>query len=168
VHELRGRDVVSYGVAWSGLWVSYGEWVSNYLDKDWFSGDRVLVREIVGKPPRLIIAARFAEFAVHNPSIICIKPRDAKGHGVLGFLELYLNSRLASEYIAQISSKTAKGMFPKVLVKDLRELPFPPVRSLDEGTLERAAQLRGPAGTEPSPEAVDDFIEHVFSRIDRR
>ncbi|WP_083196119.1 N-6 DNA methylase [Pseudomonas sp. AU12215] len=118
VPELRGRDVSPYAVSWSGLWASYGPWVSNYLDPEWFSNERVLVREIVGKPPRLIIASRHSDFAVHNPSIICIKPKSKDSERLLVFLEIYLNSALATAFISQISSKAAKGMFPKVLVKE--------------------------------------------------
>ena len=93
VPELRGKDVTRYNVTWSGLCASYGPWVSNYLDPEWFSNPRVLVREIVEKPPRLIIASRFEDYSVHNPSIICIKPKLVENERFLGFLELYLNSR---------------------------------------------------------------------------
>jgi type I restriction-modification system DNA methylase subunit len=165
VHELRGRDVAPYVVTWSGLWASYGPWVSNYLDPEWFSNERVLVREIVGKLPRLIIAAGFEEFSIHNPSIICIKPKSADSQTFLCFLELYLNSCLATKFISVISSKSSKGMFPKVLVKELKELPFPPREILDEVVLLDAERLLQEIRAGSNPEIADAFIEKIFESI---
>ncbi|MCK9608839.1 MAG: N-6 DNA methylase [Methylomonas sp.] len=165
VPELRGKDVSRYKVTWSGLWASYGPWVSNYLDPSWFNDKRVLVREIVDKPPRLIIASQFKEYSVHNPSIICIKPKSKGNEILLGFLELYLNSCLASEFISFISSKSSKGMFPKVLVKELKELPFPPPEVLNESVILRADELLSKVRNSENPELIDNFVEEIFSSI---
>ena len=165
VPELRGRDITPYTVLWSGLWASYGPWVSNYLDPEWFSNERVLVREIVGKPPRLIIASRFSNFAVHNPSIICIKPKSTDSQRLLEFLEIYLNSSLATTFISQISSKAAKGMFPKVLVKELKELPFPPPHLIDEITLSKTKILLAQIQSGADLGLADGFVEEVFKLI---
>ncbi|MCX5510759.1 Eco57I restriction-modification methylase domain-containing protein [Pseudomonas sp. BJa3] len=165
VPELRGRDVVPYAVSWSGLWASYGPWVSNYLAPEWFSNERVLVREIVGKPPRLIIASRYSDFAIHNPSIICIKPKSKESERLLAFLELYLNSDLATAFISQISSKAAKGMFPKVLVKELKELPFPPPQMIDNLILSESLAIHAQIQSGSDLDLVDEFIEKVFGLI---
>lgn len=165
VPELRGRDVSPYAVSWSGLWASYGPWVSNYLDPEWFSNERVLVREIVGKPPRLIIASRHSDFAVHNPSIICIKPKSKDSERLLVFLEIYLNSALATAFISQISSKAAKGMFPKVLVKELKELPFPPPQIIDDQTIQDSVALHAQIRSESDLGLADAFVENVFRLI---
>lgn len=165
VPELRGRDVAPYTVSWSGLWASYGPWVSNFLDPEWFSNERVLVREIVGKPPRLIMASRYSDFAIHNPSIICIKPKCKDGERLLVFLELYLNSALATAFISQISSKAAKGMFPKVLVKELKELPFPPPQIIDDLTLSNSVALHARIRAESDLGLADEFVEKVFGLI---
>lgn len=165
VPELRGRDISPYCVAWSGLWASYGPWVSNYLDPEWFSNERVLVREIVGKQPRLIIASRYFEFSVHNPSIICVKPKSNESERLLVFLEIFLNSTLASKFISQISSKAAKGMFPKVLVKDLKALPFPPPHIFDDPTISECAALHEQIRSGADLNLVDKFVEKVFKSI---
>lgn len=165
VPELRGRDVAAYSISWSGLWASYGPWVSNYLDPEWFSNDRVLVREIVGKLPRLIIASRYSNFSVHNPSIICIKPKFKESERMLIFLELYLNSALATAFISQISSKAAKGMFPKVLVKDLKALPFPPPQIINEIVLSNSTALHAKISEGADYGLADEFVESVFQSI---
>lgn len=162
VKELKGKDVSNWSVDWSGLWVKYGDWVSTYLDDTWFVGERVLVREIVAKPPRLIVAAQCNEHYVHNPSIIVIRPK-YELNGLIPFLELYLNSALATKYIASISAKVSKGMFPKVLVKDVRALPFPPIYLLDESLLNEASVLRGKVVDDDSAwQEVEAFLEKVI------
>jgi len=162
VPELRGRDISPYSVTWSGLWASYGPWVSNYLDPTWFSGRRILVREIVGKPPRLIIASHYSEVAVHNPSIICIKAKSEEYEDLLDFLEVYLNSSLASKLISQISSKAAKGMFPKVLVKELKLLPFPSPDLIDTATRRKTKELILGLRSGVGLELADAFVEKIF------
>lgn len=165
VPELRGRDVSSFSVTWSGLWASYGPWVSNYLNPEWFSNDRILVREIVGKLPRLIIASHFSGHAVHNPSIICIKPKSPENKKLLCFLEIYLNSKLATNFISFISSKSSKGMFPKVLVKELKDLPFPPQEFLDDAVLNNAESLLQKIRLGANPAIADNFVESIFQSL---
>ncbi len=160
--ELKGKDVSPFSVDWTGPWVKYGPWVATYLDISWFSGDRVLVREIVGKPPYLLIAAQTSETLVHNPSIICVKQK--KGSDLHGILELYLNSCLASEFISTISSKAAKGMFPKVLVKDLKSLPFVNPEKISEQDFVEASRLRAHIHAPAWRAEVDRFIEQLFDR----
>lgn len=162
VRELKGRDVAAFNVAWSGLWASYGPWVSNYIDPAWFDGDRVLVREIVGIDPYLIIASRSDDQFVHNPSIICVKQRS--GQKLHGILELYLNSSIATEYIKAISAKASKGMFPKVLVKDLRALPFPDPHWVTEHDIKRASEIRSQVNMINGRKLADEFIEELIAR----
>ena len=162
IRELKGRDIAAFSVTWSGLWASYGPWVSNYIDPAWFDSDRVLVREIVGVDPYLIIASRSDDQFVHNPSIICVKQRS--GQKLHGILELYLNSSIATEYIKAISAKAAKGMFPKVLVKDLRALPFPDPRLITERDIKRASEIRSEVSMNHGRQLADEFIKDLIAR----
>lgn len=120
--ELQGADVQRYRLNWSGTWVRYGEWVSTYLPLEVFSGPRVLIREITGKPPHMLLAAYTDEVFVHNPSVLAVlpNPKAAKPEFILGIL----NSRLISLVFAQRAPKAKKGLFPKVIITDSRRLPF--------------------------------------------
>ncbi|NUB23341.1 Eco57I restriction-modification methylase domain-containing protein [Azospirillum brasilense] len=162
VRELRGRDVSPFSVEWSGLWVKYGPWVSTYLEPKWFVGDRVLVREIVGSEPYLVIAARTSDQFVHNPSIICLKQKE--GGDLHGVLSLYLNSSLASEFVSAISAKAAKGMFPKILVKDLRDLPFLDPNRITSEDKKKAEEISKEIHTSRGREIADEFISALFSK----
>jgi hypothetical protein len=130
LRELQGADVDRYSLRWSGTWVRYGEWVSTYLPVDEvFSGPRVLLREITGKMPHVLLATFTDEVFVHNPGVLAVLSRD--GQVSPKFVLGVLNSRLASATFAQLAPKAKKGLFPKVIISDARRLPFPAV---DVGT----------------------------------
>ena len=121
--ELQGADVQHYAVHWSGTWVRYGEWVSTYLPMSVFTGPRVLVREITGKPPHVLLAAYTDDTFVHNPSALVVLPRPSSVSAkfVLGLL----NSRAMSAFFLQVAPKARKGLFPKIIITDARRLPMP-------------------------------------------
>ncbi len=123
VKELQGKDVGLYFLQWSGVWVRYGEWVSTYLPPRVFSGPRVLIREITGHLPRVLLATYAEEVFVHNPSVVAVLPRPQSPHPkfVLGVL----NSRAMSAFFLQVAPKARKGLFPKIIITDARRLPVP-------------------------------------------
>jgi TaqI-like C-terminal specificity domain/N-6 DNA Methylase len=130
--ELQGADVLRYRVAWSGVWVRYGEWVSTYLPLEVFSGPRVLIREITGRPPRALYAAYTDKTFVHNPSVLVVRPRD--GGPSPKWIAAILNSRLMSVLFSHLAPKASKGLFPKIIITDARRLPFPAQACRDERT----------------------------------
>lgn len=160
VRELKGKDLSHFSLEWSGNWASYGPWVSNYIEPSWFGGERVLVREIVAPQPRAIMAAKTNEFFVHNPSVILLKSKTLSI--IHDFLEMYLNSSLGSQYISQISSKAAKGMFPKVLVKDLRQMPFPNIEVFTKELLAEMELIKKNFEECRDYKFIDDFVHYVF------
>ncbi|MGM0687507.1 MAG: TaqI-like C-terminal specificity domain-containing protein, partial [Promethearchaeati archaeon] len=120
--ELQGGDVSRFEIDWSGVWVSYGEWVSSYVELEYFTTPRLLFREITSEPPNRLLATYVAETFVHNPSVLnaCFLQTE---YSHLYCLTL-VNSSLLSEYFYRTSSKSDKGLFPKVLVEDVRRLPI--------------------------------------------
>jgi len=123
VRELQGRDVSRYSLNWSGVWVRYGEWVSTYLPLRVFSGPRLLIREITGHLPYVLLATYTEEVFVHNPSVVAVLPL-SKGPDPK-FLLGILNSRAMSAFFLQVAPKARKGLFPKVIITDARRLPVP-------------------------------------------
>lgn len=116
--ELRGKDVDRYKLHWNGKeWISYGDWLAAPRKPDFFRYPRILVREITN--PRVF--ATYTEEEYYNtPSIInCINFR-IDIYYVLGIL----NSELMSFYHNIMSPKDAKGLFPKILVNDIRKIPI--------------------------------------------
>ncbi len=161
VRELQGGDVRALDVTWSGTWVRYGRWVSSYIDPAYFSGPRVLVREIVGKAPYFVIAAQIDGEYVHNPSIIVLKPKKGMER-IVPLVAVYLNSRVAGEWLRANGSKADKGLFPKVLVKDLRLLPFVPLSACSAELVDAARAIieRAPKAVDRS--AIDELAERLL------
>ncbi|GHT32168.1 hypothetical protein FACS1894214_3940 [Planctomycetales bacterium] len=120
--ELRGGDVKRYALKWNGKnWISYGSWLAAPRKPDFFTKQRILVREITdGK----IHATYTDEEYYNNPSIInCIaRPNCVYS---LKFLLGIINSRLITLYHFITSPKARKELFPKILVDDIRKIPLP-------------------------------------------
>lgn len=117
--ELQGKDVSRYNLVWNGEdWLSYGEWLAAPRRIEFFNSPRILIREITN--PRIL--ATFTKEEYYNtPSIInCIEFVDVHPYYLLGII----NSSLISFYHMKSSPKAGKGLFPKILVSDVRKLPI--------------------------------------------
>ncbi len=120
--EIQGEDISRFELDWSGVWVKYGRWISSYVDTRFFSGPRLLFREITGQPNHRLSATFTSDVFIHNPSVLnaCFISTE--------YSPLYclciVNSSLMSEYFYRTSPKSDKGLFPKILVEDVRRLPI--------------------------------------------
>ena len=117
--ELKGKDINKYSLNWNGqLWISYGDWLAAPRKKEFFTKPRILVREVTNPE----ILATFVEDEYYNrPSILNITNfREISPYTLLGII----NSSLMNFYHFENSPKTKKGMFPKVLVDDIRKFPI--------------------------------------------
>lgn len=122
--ELQGKDVLRYCIAWSGIWVKYGDWVSSYVDLKYFSEPRLLFREITSSIPYVLFVAYSEEEFVNNPSIITAIHRHKMDYD-FKFLLGVCNSTLVSFWFTSRAPKADKGLFPKILVNDVRQIPIP-------------------------------------------
>lgn len=116
--ELAGKDVSRYSVNWGGKqWISYGEWLAAPREQRFFTEERILIREITN--PR-IFAAYCNEEYYNTPSIINCINFSMDIYYVLGII----NSKLMTYYHLVNSPKAKKGLFPKILVTDVRKMPI--------------------------------------------
>lgn len=116
---LWGEDVTPYQVKWNGKeYIDYGTEVANPRLPKYFKGKRILIREITN--PKIYAGFTDKEL-YHDPAIIVILD---SGKYLLLLLGI-LNSKLATFYHFNASPKATKGAFPKILVKDVRDFPFP-------------------------------------------
>ncbi len=119
IEELWGRSLGRYGYVPSGSFVKYGKHVASYVDMRFFEKRRLLIREITN--PK-VMATLVDETFVNDPQIISVIPRhDAS----LETLWAIMNSRFAAFYHFNSSPKATKGLFPKILVGDVRSFPMP-------------------------------------------
>ena len=87
-----------------------------------FSGPRILLRQLISRKFRLQAVFTEEEFLT-NQSVQSLVPRGAFPHSKcsLGIL----NSRLISWFFCQINMVARRDDFPKTIIKQTRELPFP-------------------------------------------
>jgi hypothetical protein len=122
--ELKGGDVKRYSLNWNGKnWISYGNWLATPRKQKFFTSPRILIREITN--PLIFASYTESEF-YNNPSIINILKRENIDLELKYILTL-LNSKLMSWYHFQNSPKAKKGLFPKILISDVRNLPIPKI-----------------------------------------
>ena len=123
---LSGKDVTRYSTSWGGEWLSYGPWLAAPRDPSYFSGPRLLFREIPGANKR--VQATYVEDTLYY------------GHSITPFLLSHLtphtlqyllglcNSRLLSWYGGLTLPNFGKDAFPKLNPQDIKQLP---IRTID-------------------------------------
>lgn len=117
---LWGADVTRYEVAWNKKeYIDYCDGIANPRDPKYFKGERVLIREITN--PTIFASITNEEF-YNDPAIIIIKSNSEYSAKALTGI---LNSKLATFFHFNYSPKATKGVFPKILVKDIKEFPVP-------------------------------------------
>ena len=142
--ELRGADVRRYSVAWNGKrWISYGPWLAAPRKPEFFTEPRLLFREITDPKSGLLHVGYTEQELYNNPSIINCISRGTP-YSLLYVLGLG-NSRLMAYLHFSSSPKARKGVFPKILVSDVRNLPIRAIGS-DSGEGVRQEELVERAG----------------------
>jgi hypothetical protein len=121
--ELRGGDVTRYCVTWNQKqWISYGPWLAAPRRVDFFTKPRILFREITDPTSGLLHAAYTDKEFYNNPGIINAIERNTS-YSLFYILGL-VNSKLLAFWHFSSSPKARKGVFPKILVNDVRNLPI--------------------------------------------
>lgn len=118
---LYGEDITQYSVKWNGKeYFNYCKEVANPRQPFFFNSKRILIREITNPS---IFAAYTEEEMYHDPSIIVISENKNMEEHLLFLLGL-LNSKLITFYHFNSSPKSSKGIFPKLLIDDIKRLPI--------------------------------------------
>lgn len=119
--DLAGRELNRYSIRKlpKAQYVKYGPHVASYVDPKFFSDPRIIVREITATH---LYAAFTDEELYTNPSIINAVPIDP-ALDVQAVLAI-VNSKLIGWFHNKTSPKAKKGLFPKVLVGDVRNIPL--------------------------------------------
>jgi hypothetical protein len=171
---LQGGDVQRFTLHWTGMWMQYGEWLAQPRDLSIFTRPRVLIREITSRPPRCLSSVFTAEEYLSNKSVLTILHNDDAVDWLV-LLNGILNSRIMSLYYVERAVKGSRKIFPKVVIKNVREFPFPEIRS-DElvtsvaqrvrGILELHTQLKN-AKTSHAQMAIQRQIDATDRKIDQ-
>lgn len=117
--EILGKDVKQYHYSTTGGYIKYGKFVASFVDPKFFIEERILIREITAE--RLYCAFSNEEL-YNNPSLINIL--NDKKILDLKYALAVLNSTLIGWYHKKTSPKAGKGLFPKILINDVRNIPL--------------------------------------------
>ena len=121
--EIIGRNLGRYSIDIPGnRWIKYGPWLAAPRKPDNFLGQRILVQEITGGSERRIVASFYDGELYHSRDVIPIKIVSELPNPF--FLLAIINSWLMTWYHHKRNPKAQKGLFPKVLVSDLKNLPI--------------------------------------------
>ncbi|MDM8566553.1 TaqI-like C-terminal specificity domain-containing protein, partial [Candidatus Halobeggiatoa sp. HSG11] len=136
--ELKGGDVARYQLNWNGnLWINYSERIAAPRNPKFFLEPRVLIREITN----CYLFCTYTEEEYYNtPSIINIVQL---GNSLnLKYLLTILNSKMMGWYHNNTSPKAKKGLFPKILVNDVRNLPISEISEIEQSKfIDKANQM---------------------------
>ena len=102
----------------------YGPWLSQPRELAQFTRPRVLLREITAPFPYCLGACFAEKTYLSNKSILSVLDPDDDPK-TLKALACVLNSTLMSVFYKEYAVKSARRLFPKVLIRNLREYPFP-------------------------------------------
>ncbi|MER9776225.1 N-6 DNA methylase [Mesorhizobium sp. M0220] len=119
---LNGVDVGRYQLHWSGDWLRWGQWLSQPRDMSLFTGERVLIREITGQYPRVLISTYVSDTYLNNKSIINVLPKDSGSD--MKYLVGVLNSKVISFFHSRRAVKSNRLVFPKAVLSDVTGYPI--------------------------------------------
>lgn len=157
--EIQGRDLSRFKYKESYQYIKYGKHLAGYVDPKFFNSPRVLIMEVT-RGNRYKLTTALVEKELYNtPSIINIIHPDNNMDELL-FLTGLLNSSLFTWYHLKVHSKAqAKTSIPKILVREVRNIPFP---KSDSQIKSRIADLARKANV-----STDMEIEEISIAIDK-
>lgn len=121
---IGGSNILPYRIKWENSFIKYGPWIAAPRQPEWFKDNpRIVVREITAKGR--IIAAYIDEEFVFSNSVDGIRSKTNDSDSLFQLLG-FLNSKLASWLHLKSSSNSQKDAFPKLLIQNLRDLPYVP------------------------------------------
>lgn len=136
IQEIKGENISKYGYKATGEFVKYGKHVGTYVDMKFFSSPRLLVREILNP----LIACYIEDTYVNDPQIIDIICKTNTEKEALKYLWAILNSKLAYFFVIRNSPKATKGVFPKILISDIKNFPLPALETQEKKDLANALE----------------------------
>jgi methylase of polypeptide subunit release factors len=167
---LQGKDVDSYRICWSGVYLQHGPFLAEPQTIERFLGPRVIVREILKPAPYVLAAAFSQDVFLYNKSLLHIifkseyKELSAQEKkNLMLALAVILNSKVASAWILLKGIKSQRRLFPKILREDLAVFPLPACLPKKHKDLSRLAkQLMDRPGLKSHIE-VKKKSEELFS-----
>ena len=117
--ELKGKNVGRYLYSWGGKsWIKYGEWLAAPRDPKYFTGERIILRQI---PSKRLVATIIKEDFCIDQTVFIAKPKQIALP--LNYLLGIINSGLMAYYF-KYRNEELDEVFPKVKLEQFKNLPI--------------------------------------------
>lgn len=126
---LIGKDIKRFSYDKENSYLKYGKHLAEPQTLDRFSGERIVLREILGKTPYYFQACIINETALYNKSCLHILLIDKTKINELYALCCILNSKVGSYILHYLGRKSQRKTFPKIVNDDLLNFPFPNIEA---------------------------------------
>ncbi len=159
---LAGKDVKRFELSWSGDYLSHGEWLADAQPLVRYTTPRVLVREILGEAPYLFQATYTDAPYLYNKSILHITTGGDDSTEKLMALTAVLNSATASFLIMFLGKKSARRLFPKIVLDDLKHLPLPAQLSRYSSQLASVTEEAQQSGAQSVERGLEELVFDAY------
>jgi len=120
---LEGKDVQRYFQGQNSSFLKYGDNLAAPRTFDIFSSPKIIIREITGQHPHSLISCYSEDTVLFNRSNIAINKKE-NSSVELKYVLAIINSMLMSYYFQMNTAKAVRKLFPKIILKDLRQFPI--------------------------------------------
>ncbi|QQS51165.1 MAG: N-6 DNA methylase [Bacteroidota bacterium] len=160
---LKGKDINKYSYTWNGDWLNYGVHLAEPRTIDLFTGERLLVRRIVGET---LISTFIDKDLVTGQLLQIVKPfTPSNSKYLLGII----NSKLIAFYFRKKYNRQDKT-FPEIRIYELASLPIKQISNKLEIKLRddiiSSVDLMLKLNEELQTSKLPDKIEQLKSRIE--
>ena len=126
VPELRGKHISRYFYQWDGEhYISYGNWLAAIREDRFFTGERIVFREVLGK--NNFVCTLITEDIIIDRTLYIALPKENSQLHIKYILAL-LTSKFLSFYF-RYKNNEFDALFPKIRVAEFSRLP---IKFIDE------------------------------------
>ncbi|MDY0905622.1 DUF7149 domain-containing protein [Pedobacter sp. CFBP9032] len=125
--ELKGKHVSTFNYNWDQKhFISYGSWLAAARDPKFFTGQRLVLREIIGK--RFVCAIIEEDFIIDRSLYIAVPINE--------YIDVYfilgvLCSKLVI-WLFKFEKNEFDNLFPKIRLEEFKHLPIPKISQCSE------------------------------------
>lgn len=135
--ELRGKNILRYGMHWENEYISYGPWIAEPRNPFFFEGEKLLIRQIPAKNG--LIVSFTDEYFVVDQTVYIAKQKSESSLKNFYVLAV-LNSKLMFWFFRNENNEF-DILFPKIKTKEFKSLPIKNISLEDQTPFIRLADI---------------------------
>jgi len=160
VPELRGKHIFKYGYLWDKKhFISYGSWLAAPRNEKFFTGKRIIFREILGEK-NLICTVIEEDYKIDRSLYIALPKSEIDIYYIQGLLA----SKLMAWFFRHEKNEF-DDLFPKIRVEEFKKLPIKFNKIIQEKITPSVIKILAAKKANPSAETSEweaEIDEMVF------